>query len=113
MPSKPSKVNRSWVKPRESFERPVDLSWFYNQWKWKKASKAYRLAHPLCECDECKNNEIVKPAQVCDHTKGLKFLLDNNIDPFDWNELQSMSKACHNKKSGSERGYGVKSLGPI
>lgn len=110
MAQSPKKVKRNWKPERLAFDRPVDLSWFYNQWKWKKTSKAYRLANPLCECDDCKKNEIIKPAQVCDHIKGLKFLLDNNIDPFDWNELQSMSKECHNKKSGAERGYGVKSL---
>ena len=110
MAKAPQIIKRSWKPERVAFERPVDLSWFYNQWKWKKTSKAYRLAHPICECKDCQLNDIVKPAQVCDHIKGLAYLLDNNLNPFDWNELQSMSKECHNKKSGSERGYGVKSL---
>lgn len=106
MAKAPNKIQRSYVIERKAFDRPVDLSWFYNQWKWKKTSKAYRLANPVCECKDCERNEIVKPAQVCDHKLGLKYLLDNNIDPFDWNELQSMSKECHNKKSGGERGMG-------
>lgn len=111
MAKSPKKIQRSWRQPVKEFSRPVDLSWFYNQWKWKKTSKAYRLANPLCECEDCKENEIVKPAEVCDHKRGLKFLLDNNIDPFDYDELQSMSKECHNRKSAKERGgYGVKSL---
>jgi hypothetical protein len=110
MAKSPPKIQRSWKPERVEFERPIDLSWFYNQWKWKKASKAYRLANPICECDDCKTNEIVRPAEVCDHKKGLKHLLDNGLDPFDWNELQSMSKLCHNKKSSIERGgIGVKS----
>ena len=106
MAKSPNKPKRSWVKERIAFERPTDLSWFYNTWKWKKTSKAYRESYPLCECDECKKGLVVKPAQVCDHKRGLKFLLDNNIDAFDWQELQSMSRDCHNKKSGSERGMG-------
>lgn len=106
MANSPKKVKRSWNVERVSFERPVDLSWFYNQWKWKKVSKAYRLANPLCECNDCKNNEVVMPAEVCDHKRGLKFLLDNGFNPYDFKELQSMSKKCHNKKSGSERGMG-------
>lgn len=111
MPSKPNKISRSWAPEREAFERPIDYSWFYNQWKWKKLSKAYRLANPLCECDSCRESEVVKPAEVCDHIKGLKYLLDNNLDPYNVNELQSMSKECHNKKSAQEKGgYGVKSL---
>lgn len=103
MPSKPKQIARPWIPEKKAFERPVDLSWFYNQWKWKKTSKAYREAHPLCECQDCVNNGIVTPAEVCDHIKGLKYLLDNNIDPFDWSELQSMSKKCHDKKSGKEK----------
>ena len=107
MANLPKKIQRSYKPERIAFERPVDLSWFYNQWKWKKISKAYRLQNPICECDECKKNEIVLPAEVCDHVRGLKFLLDNNLDPFDFKELKSMSKKCHNKKSGSERGMGL------
>ncbi len=40
---------------------------------------------------------------------GMKFKInttDNGLNPYDWNELKSMSKKCHNKKSGSERGMG-------
>lgn len=113
MPIRPQKINRPWVRERKPFEREVDFSKFYNDRKWRKVSSAYRNAHPLCECQECKANDLVKPAEVCDHIRGLKFLLDNGFDPYDWSELQSMSKECHNKKSGSEShrgGYGVKSL---
>lgn len=102
MANAPKKQTRPWVKETKAFERPVDFTWFYNDRKWRKVSKAYRDANPVCECDECKASATVKPAQVCDHIKGLKFLLDNNMDPYDTNELQSMSHECHNKKSGKE-----------
>ena len=42
------------------------------------------------------------PAHVCDHKRGLQFLLDNNIDPYNWDELQSGCHSCHNKKSGRD-----------
>lgn len=106
MANAPKNIKRIWKPERIAFERPVDLSWFYNQWKWKKVSKVYRLQNPLCECDDCKKGEVILPAEVCDHVLGLKFLLDNNLDPFDFKQLKSMSKKCHNKKSGSERGMG-------
>jgi 5-methylcytosine-specific restriction protein A len=110
MANAPKKIKRSWQPERKEFERPIDMSWFYNSWKWRKKSKAYRESHPICECKECKLIQIIKPAEVVDHVRGLKFLLDNNLDPFDDNELQSMSKECHNKKSGGEKGgNGVKS----
>jgi hypothetical protein len=44
----------------------------------------------------------VRPAQVADHKRGLQFLLDNGLDPYDLKELQSMSHECHNKKSGRD-----------
>ena len=111
MASNPKKIVRAYVSERVAFSRPVDMSPFYNTRKWRNVSKAYRSLNPLCECKNCKDHGLVKPAEVCDHRLGLKFLLDNQLDPYDYNELQSMSRECHNKKSGSERGgYGVKSL---
>lgn len=109
MANAPKKIQRAYLPDKVAFERPVDFTWFYNDRKWRKVSKAYRLENPLCECNDCKENDIAKPAQVCDHIKGLKYILDNNLNPYSFDELQSMSKECHNKKSGGERGYGVKS----
>jgi hypothetical protein len=102
MANAPKKIVRSWVPQRAAFERKVSYEWFYNARKWRNVSKAYRAANPICECEECKKAEIVKKAEVCDHVNGLGYLLKNGIDPYDWNELQSMSKECHNKKSGGE-----------
>lgn len=102
MAKKPQKIERAYKPERVAFERAVDHSEFYNSWTWRKTSRAYRSANPICECNDCKTDEVVRPAQVCDHVRGLQFLLDNNISPYDWDELQSMSSECHNKKSGSE-----------
>lgn len=104
MPNAPKKIKRPWVSERKAFERPVDMSWFYNQRKWRNKSKSFRELHPLCECDECVRLDIVRASEVVDHVRGLKFLLDNGIDPFDDKELKAMSKECHNKKSGGESG---------
>lgn len=106
MANTPNKINRPWKPKKIAFDRPIDFSWFYNSWKWRKTSKTYRESNPICECNRCIKEEFIRPAEVCDHIKGLKYLLDNNLDPYDWNELQSMSKECHNIKSGSERGKG-------
>lgn len=108
MANKPNKIVRSWVKPKVAFGREVSHQDFYNGRKWRKTSKAYREAHPICECDNCKSNDIVKKAEVCDHIKGLGNLLKAGVDPYDWDELQSMSHECHNKKSGSESWKGKK-----
>ena len=106
MAKAPQNIKRNYIPERKAFERPTDFTWFYNQRKSRNTAKAYRESNPICECKDCKANDVVKPAQVCDHILGIKFLLDNNVNPYDWNELLSMSKECHNKKSGSERGKG-------
>lgn len=111
MANKPKKVVRSWVKPRVAFERKVSYQDFYNARRWRNTSKAYREAHPICECEDCKRDDIVKKADVCDHVKGLGYLLDNSLDPYDWNELQSMNHECHNKKSGSESHRSKRGMG--
>lgn len=105
MAKRPEKINRAYRPERKAFERHVDNSKFYNSWAWRKTSKAYRAAHPICECEDCKTTGIVKPAQVCDHVRGLQFLLENKLNPHDWYELQSMSHECHNKKSGRETSH--------
>jgi hypothetical protein len=102
MPNSPKKIKRAYKPEKKSFSRPVDLSWFYNQWKWRKTSKAFLKSNPICKCVDCVRDGVLKEANVSDHIRGLKYLLDNNINPYDWNELQPMNDKCHNKKSGRE-----------
>lgn len=102
MPYKPKKISRAYKPERVAFQRENDNSRFYNSWKWRKTSKAFLTLNPICKCQDCLANDVVKPATVSDHIRGLQFLLDNNIDPYDYNELQPMNDHCHNKKSGRE-----------
>lgn len=103
MPRLPIKKKKPWQAERVVQGRRLhDNQKFYNSRKWRNTSKAYKAAHPLCECQDCKDNELVKAATVTDHVRGLQFLLDNNLDPYNWNELQAMSSSCHNKKSGRD-----------
>jgi 5-methylcytosine-specific restriction protein A len=103
MPKLPTVKKKPWQEERVVQGRRLhDNSKFYNARQWRKVSKAYKLAHPLCECEDCKVNELVKPAHVTDHIRGLQFLLDKGLDPYDWNELQAMNSSCHNKKSGKD-----------
>jgi hypothetical protein len=45
---------------------------------------------------------LVKEGHVADHIRGLQFLLDAGLDPYSFNELQTMNNSCHNKKSGRD-----------
>lgn len=103
MPVKPIVKKKFWQELRVVQGRRLhDNSKFYNARRWRKVSKAYKAAHPLCECSDCVVNELVKSSDVADHIRGLQFLLDNGLDPYDWKELQSMNSSCHNKKSGRD-----------
>ena len=103
MPSFPIRKRKPWQEERVVQGRRIhDNSKFYNSRKWRKTSKAYKVAHPICECDDCLKNGYVKQSKVTDHIRGLQFLLDKNLDPYNWDELQAMSTRCHNKKSGRD-----------
>ncbi|GGD85896.1 HNH endonuclease signature motif containing protein [Planktosalinus lacus] len=102
MPRKPEKIKRSWIPEKKPFDRPVSYQWFYNQTKWRKFSKQYREKNPICV--HCEDKGIVTAVDVCDHIRGLGFLLKNNLDPYSEDEVQSLCSRCHNIKTGGESG---------
>ena len=66
---------------------------------WRKASKAFLVAHPLCA--ECLKLGITKPATEVDHIiphKGNKDLFWNQ------NNWQSLCHECHSRKTVKEDG---------
>ena len=65
--------------------------------RWRKASKAYLHAHPLCV--ECERNGRYTVATVVDH------IIPHRGDPeLFWNtsNWQPLCKRCHDKKTGRE-----------
>ena len=91
---------KSWqpekVKYKGSFSEDTS---FYHSTAWRKLSRAYRLAHPLCECDECKLRVIPLPSEHTDHKKAIT----DGGDPLAWDNLQALNHVCHNRKSARER----------
>ncbi len=65
--------------------------------EWQKKSKIFLKAHPLCMCSKCASGKLkITQATVVDHItphRGNKKLF---WDKTNW---QSMSKACHDKKT--------------
>lgn len=102
MPRRPEKKKIQWVDEHKPFDRPRDLSWFYNQRKWKRFSIRFRDKNPFCV--ECLKSDIHTQSEVTDHIRGLGYLLDNNLDAFSEDECQALCHRCHNSKSGRERG---------
>ena len=52
--------------------------------------------NPLCA--ECDRHTLVTPGEVVDHVKELK----DGGDPWDVDNLQTLCKECHAKKTGEE-----------
>ena len=112
MAIKPKKIARHWVQEMKPFERQRAFSKFYNARAWRKVARAFRDVNKFCV--ECEAQGIVSESKVTDHIRGLGFLIDNGIDPYDEGELQPLCSKCHNQKSGREsrasKGVGGKKL---
>lgn len=94
----PKKPGEAWMgKKRKRREaqynqaRPKRHA-FYASTQWRKLRKLYRSAHPLCE--ECERNGIVRLAEMVDHIVPIA----NGGAALDERNLQSLCRACHNKK---------------
>jgi len=104
MPEAPKKRSRPWVKLKVKHARSIDMSWFYNDRRWRKFSANYKKGK---NCLECEKNGVVTPAQVTDHLVryvdgGEGFDLDNLKDK----DFQPLCNEHHNSKSGKEaHGY--------
>lgn len=64
----------------------------YQTARWRRLSKRWRDAHPLCE--ECKRNGIIKPADCVDHIIPIAMC----DDFYDETNLQSLCNECNMKK---------------
>ena len=67
----------------------------YNSRRWFHLRNAYLATHPLCECG------CLRPATVVDHRR------PHNGDPallFAWDNLQAMTKTCHDAKTAKHDG---------
>lgn len=70
--------------------------------KWRKEREAWLRAHPLCECEQCQGGRVrVTPASVVDHRTPHRGDMRLFWDRKNW---QSMSKACHDRKTATQDG---------
>ncbi|WP_435624499.1 hypothetical protein [Flagellimonas sp.] len=107
MPNRPKPRKRPWRDDRKPFGRRKNNNYdFYNSTRWRKKSRLFREKNPFCE--QCERENRVVPAEVVDHVKGLQFLLDNGMDPYADEELESMCHKCHNVKSGKQAHWNKK-----
>jgi 5-methylcytosine-specific restriction protein A len=72
----------------------------YQSARWHKFSKQFLKENRLCK--ECLDKGITEVAQVTDHVIPLKMWIPQGGDPFDLNNVQPLSKVCHNRKTARE-----------
>jgi 5-methylcytosine-specific restriction enzyme A len=90
------------ARARDYEQRHAQTARHYD-YTWRKLRHAYLSQHPLCECDRCKSEGLVTPAEVVDH------IVPINDDPslrLEWSNLRSMSKRCHDAHTARTVGYG-------
>lgn len=85
-------------EPEKKTQFSEDAS-FYHTTAWRKLRGVYIKQHPLCECADCKKLPVPLPAEHVDHIRPIK----DGGDPMSWENLQSLNRKCHNKKSAKER----------
>jgi 5-methylcytosine-specific restriction protein A len=69
--------------------------------RWQRLRLAYLARNPLCQCDENDGAGCGRAAVVVDHRTlhdGDEALL------YAWDNLQSMTKACHDRKTATRDG---------
>ncbi|HSR77580.1 MAG TPA: HNH endonuclease signature motif containing protein, partial [Xanthobacteraceae bacterium] len=69
--------------------------------RWQKLRRAFLAAHPLCQCDDNGGAGCGYAAAVVDHR------IPHNGDLallFAWDNLQAMTKACHDRKTAARDG---------
>ncbi len=97
MPSRP-KVHQAIARtaPRID-ERPSAAMRGYDR-HWRNLRAMFIRANPLCV--ECKRKGIIEPAREVDHVKAF----EGPDDPLrmDWENLQSLCKPCHSRKTARE-----------
>ena len=102
MPTKPKYVSRPWVIKRDTKgnkpqsmgrNKMSDMHSFYNDKRWRATRLYYIQRNPLCKT--CSDNDRVVSGEVVDHILPIRQGGDQYTD----NNLQTLCKKCHDKKS--------------
>lgn len=104
MPNKPKKIRRPWQHARVKHQRAVDMSWYYNDRRWRKFSMAYKERHPFCI--QCEAEGKVSATDYTDHIVRLRDGGALDLNDLKDDDFQPLCAKCHAIKSGKEaHGY--------
>ena len=96
MPYFPDKQDRPWI-PKPLSKRDKVRDKIYEGMQWRNFRKSKLMVDPLCE--ECKRNNRVVEASVVDHIERIK----DGGEVYSMDNVQSLCKPCHARKSSNER----------
>lgn len=99
MPNWKKNKKRAWESKNENKKTFSEDTSFYHSQAWRKTRCAYINENPLCQCKQCSNRIVPLPGEHVDHIIPIK----NGGDPLDWNNLQTLNRLCHNRKSANEK----------
>ena len=74
-----------------------DADPFYTSVRWRRFRDWYIGKHPLCEMCQAEGREVT--AVIVDHIVELK----DGGAPLDEDNAQSLCRACHNRKTATEK----------
>lgn len=104
MANKPKRIIRPWQRERKVQSRSVDMSWYYNDPRWRRFSKGFKERHPFCV--KCEEQGKVSPSEYTDHIKRLRDGGAVDLNKLKADDFQPLCSNCHASKSGKEaHGY--------
>lgn len=74
----------------------LSKSGWYSRAPWRKLRNAYIDENPICVCCEALTGVIV-PAKEIDHI--IPISTGEEPEALDWDNLQSLCRSCHSKKT--------------
>lgn len=102
MPNLPQSTKRPWIPERKAFTGISQENYdFYNSAAWRKVSKLYKMANPLCV--ECKKEGRVTVATKTDHIIPLIQILADKGNPFSYSNLQSLCEHHNAIKTAKQK----------
>lgn len=90
-------MRRPWIPERKKERKRYSNDKLYQSAAWRRLSKLHKRSNPFCV--ECEKVGVYTPVAITDH------VLPVNTHPelsLDWDNLQSLCMAHHNKKTAKE-----------
>ena len=85
--------------------RDREMKEFYNSPAWRSLRELKLKRNPVCE--ECYRKGRISKAAIADHVLPAREYPSKRLDI---DNLQSLCRGCHNKKTAAERGQGESNL---